>query len=166
MGTTAKNCSHDNDAVFFHGLSPFVYNQDEWTDQSIQSISSLKNHNAHNTLACTIQFLALIMRINGIQSFRALYDAAKWIDPLIKLDISPKHFAVNYGKKGDLVIPPRIDDELLPAMIKATGADEWFWTDVDFEACLQDQYDAASHLEESFGYDSYSELCDSFSCSR
>jgi len=166
LGTTVKNCDDDNDAVYFHGLSPFVYNQDEWTDQSIQSISILKSHNAHNTLACTIQFLALVMRINGIQSFRALYDAAKYVDPLIELDINPKHFAVNYGKKGDLVIPPRIDDELLPAMIKATGADEWFWTDVDFEACLQDQYDAASHLEESFGYDSYSELCDSFSCSR
>jgi len=166
LGTTAKNCGDDNDAVFFHGLSPFVYNQEEWTDQSIQSISSLKNHNAHNTLACAIQFLALIMRINGIQSFRALYDAAKYVDPLIELDINPKHFAVNYGKKGDLVIPPRIDDELLPAMIKATEAQQWFWEDIKFEACLQDQYDAASHLEESFGYDSYSELCDSFSCSR
>ena len=164
LGTTAKNCGDDNDAVFFHGLSPFVYNQDEWTNR--QSISSLKSHNAHNTLACTIQFLALIMRINGIQSFRALYDAAKWIDPLIQLDINPKHFAVNYGKKGDLVIPPRIDDELLPAMIKATEAEKWFWMDIDFEPCLLEQHEATSHLEESFGYNAYSELCDSFSCSR
>ena len=149
LGTTAKKSSDDNDAVFFHGLSPFVYNQDEWTKQSIQSISSMKSHNAHNTLACTIQFLALIMRINGIQSFRALYDAAKYVDPLIKLDISPKHFAVNYGKKGDLVIPPRIDDELLPAMIKATEAHQWFWTDIEFEACLQNQYD--KHLNHGGG---------------
>ena len=91
-----------------------------------------------------MQFLALVMRINGIQSFRALYDSAKWIDPLIKLDINPKHFAVNYCKKGDLVIPPRIDDELLPAMIKATDAEQWFWTDIDFEACLPDQFVATS----------------------
>jgi len=161
LGTTAKNCGDDNDAVFFHGLSPFVYNHDEWTNQS-----TLKSHNAHNTLACTIQFLALIMRINGIQSFRALYDAAKWIDPLIQLDINPKHFAVNYGKKGDLVIPPRIDDELLPAMIKATEAEKWFWMDIDFEPCLLEQHEATSHLEESFGYNAYSELCDSFSFSR
>lgn len=166
LGTTANNPTRsDQDAVFFHGLSPFVYNQVEWSDQSIQSISSLKSHNAHNSLACTIQFLALIMRINGIRSFRALYDSANWIDPLIKLDINPSHFAVNYGKKGDLVIPPRIDDELLPAMIQATEAKKLFWTSMEFEAFLPDQYDATSHLEESFGYNAYSELCDSFSCS-
>jgi hypothetical protein len=152
-------------AVYFNALSPYVYDQDKW---SKQHATSLKTHNAHNLNTCTIQFLALIMRINGIQSFRALYDAARFVDPRAILDINPKHFAVNYGNRehGDLIIPPRLDDELLPAMIRATGGDRWLWKDnsVAFDSLLPDEIEATSHLEESFGYSAFDEICDICSC--
>ena len=48
------------------------------------------------------------------------YDAARCVDPTQILDVNPKHFAVNCNH-GDLVIPPHIDDELLPAMIRTLG---------------------------------------------
>jgi len=152
-------------AVYFNALSPYVYDQDIW---SKGHPTSLKTHNAHNLNACTIQFLALIMRINGIQSFRALYDAARFVDPRAILDINPKHFAVNYGniEHGNLVIPPRLDDELLPAMIRAAGGDRWLWKDgsAAFDSLLPDEIEATSHLEESFGYSAFEEICDTCSC--
>lgn len=128
--TTALGSSSSNDvgggrdAVYFHACSPYQYDQECWENE-IQFItrtafSSLKSHNAHNVNACCMQYLYLIMRINGIQSFRALYDAARFVDPTQILDINPKHFAVNCNH-GDLVIPPHIDDELLPAMIRTLG---------------------------------------------
>jgi len=145
-------------AVYFHAWSPY---DQEWEESSIRS---LKSHNAHNLNSCLIQYLCLIMRINGIQSFRALYDAARFVDPTAILDINPKHFAVNYRNNlGELVIPPRIDDELLPAMIYATGGDQWLWDNgdeshTDFDEVLPDEIEARSHLEESFGYSVFEEI--------
>ena len=149
-------------AVYFHAWSPF--DQDDTVEsQQTLSVDSLKSHNAHNLNACLIQYLCLIMRINGIQSFRALYDSARFVDPTAILDINPKHFAVNYSNHGELVIPPRIDDELLPAMICATGGDKWLWDDgdqpsTDFDGVLPDEIEARSHLEESFGYSVFEEI--------
>ncbi|KAL7434158.1 hypothetical protein ACHAXM_003914 [Skeletonema potamos] len=148
--------SGGQNAVYFHAWSPY---DQEWEDTNIHS---LKSHNAHNVNSCLIQYLCLIMRINGIQSFRALYDAARFIDPAAILDINPKHFAVSYRNNlGELVIPPRIDDELLPAMIYATGGDQWLWGNDDkshFDEVLPDEIEARSHLEESFGYSVFEEI--------
>ena len=145
-------------AVYFHAYSPY---DDEDTNETQHT--NLKSHNAHNLNSCLIQYLCLIMRINGIQSFRALYDSARFVDPTAILDINPKHFAVNYSNHGELVIPPRIDDELLPAMIFATGGDHWLWdngdeTQTDFDEVLPDEIEARSHLEESFGYSVFEEI--------
>ncbi|KAL7499772.1 hypothetical protein ACHAWT_010740 [Skeletonema menzelii] len=145
-------------AVYFHAYSPY---DDEDTNETQHT--NLKSHNAHNLNSCLIQYLCLIMRINGIQSFRALYDSARFVDPTAILDINPKHFAVNYSNHGELVIPPRIDDELLPAMIFATGGDQWLWdngdeTQTDFDEVLPDEIEARSHLEESFGYSVFEEI--------
>lgn len=150
------------DAVYFNALSPYFEYDQEKSLQSTTAVSSLKSHNAHNLNACTIQYLCLIMRINGIQSFRALYDEARFVDPIAILDINPKHFAVNC-KHGELVIPPKIDYELLPAMIQASGGDQWIWKSGDGdhdedESCLPDDIEARSHLEENFGYSVYEEI--------
>ncbi|KAL7538540.1 hypothetical protein ACHAWF_006120 [Thalassiosira exigua] len=157
LGSTAATSSRRatggdsaQDAVYFHAVSPYQY--DRW------SANSTCSHNAHNLNACLTQFLALIMRINGIQSFRALYEAARFVDPTTVMDINPKHFALNYGNQGDLIMPPRLDDELLPAMIHATGGEKWLWKDGIFESFLPDEIEATSHLEESFGYSAYEEI--------
>lgn len=149
-------------AVYFHAYSP--YDEEDTNEaQKTTSIRSLKSHNAHNLNSCLIQYLCLIMRINGIQSFRALYDSARFVDPTAILDINPKHFAVNYSNHGELVIPPRIDHELLPAMIYATGGGQWLWdsddeSHTDFDEVLPDEIEARSHLEESFGYSVFEEI--------
>jgi len=169
LGATSARPSpeHDNaalyDAVYFHALSPFEYDRDKL--QTTASICNLKSHNAHNSYACTIQFLALIMRINGIQSFRALYDAAKFNDPLQRFDINPRHFAVNC-KLGDLVIPPNIDNELLPAMVQASGGEMWLWKDdnsAEFGSLVPCEIEAVASLEESFGYSAHEEIVDTCS---
>mmetsp|Transcript_14690 Transcript_14690/g.20824 ORF Transcript_14690/g.20824 Transcript_14690/m.20824 type:complete len:579 (-) Transcript_14690:56-1792(-) len=149
-------------AVYFHAYSP--YDEEDTNEaQKATSLRSLKSHNAHNLNSCLIQYLCLIMRINGIQSFRALYDSARFVDPTAILDINPKHFAVNYSNHGELVIPPRIDHELLPAMIYATGGGQWLWDNddeshTDFDEVLPDEIEARSHLEESFGYSVFEEI--------
>ena len=149
-------------AVYFHAYSPYD-EEDVNQAQKATSICSLKSHNAHNLNSCLIQYLCLIMRINGIQSFRALYDSARFVDPTAILDINPKHFAVNYSNHGELVIPPRIDHELLPAMIYATGGGSLLWDNddeshTDFDEVLPDEIEARSHLEESFGYSVFEEI--------
>ena len=91
------------------------------------------------------------------------YDAARCVDPTQILDVNPKHFAVNCNH-GDLVIPPHIDDELLPAMIRATGGDEWIWKvgenydDEQVESLLPDEIETRSNLEDSFGYNVLEEI--------
>lgn len=155
MGSHNNNDRHGGKgAVYFQASSPYEYDQVRWEEAQLQSstavLSSLKSHNAHNLNACTIQYLALIMRINGIESFRALYDAANFVDPTFILDISPKHFAVHCNH-GDLIVPPHIDNELLPAMIRATKGDVWIWKadgddDEDVESLLPDEIETRMHL--------------------
>lgn len=156
-------------AVYFHACSPFTHDQVRWEAAAATlSTRRLTSHNAHNLQACTLPYLYLLMRINGIQSFRALYEAARFVDPTILLDISPRHFAVQCSH-GDLVVPPHIDDELLPAMIRATGGARWLWRSTavaeraereedDLEALLPDEIETRSHLEESFGYNVLEEI--------
>lgn len=163
-----KGCGGSR-AVFFHSWSPYgeAEAEDEDGDLNFLCQHSMRTYDAHNMNACEIQFLCLIMRINGIQSFRALYDAARYVDPRTLLDIPPSFFAVDYCKQGDLVIPPMIDDELLPGMIRATGGDQWLWNDYDNndlniedEGLLPDEEEAKTYLEEFFGYSAYEEICE------
>jgi len=164
LGTTRQNNKGGGrNAVYFHAWSPYDVEKQEQQERNGQTCSSsLQSHDAHNLNACAIQFLCLIMRINGIQSFRALYDAARWEDPNSVLDISPKHFAVDFCKQGDLVVWPWLDQDLVPAMIRATGGDQWLWN-IDGEGddvveFLPDGFDALSHLEDIFGYSAYEEI--------
>eukprot|EP00547_Thalassionema_nitzschioides_P011508 CAMPEP_0194263774 /NCGR_PEP_ID=MMETSP0158-20130606/47238_1 /TAXON_ID=33649 /ORGANISM="Thalassionema nitzschioides, Strain L26-B" /LENGTH=344 /DNA_ID=CAMNT_0039003983 /DNA_START=604 /DNA_END=1638 /DNA_ORIENTATION=+ len=154
FGVTEKNQQGGGrDAVYLHAWSPY--------EEKKEDVISLTDHDSHNTNACAIQFLYLVMRINGISSFRALYNAARYIDPRAVLDINPRNFAIDYSrhKLGDLLIAPNMDHELLPAMIRATEGDQWLWNqyiiDSDF---LPDSQEAKAYLEEYFGYSSYEEI--------
>jgi len=156
LGSHSNNARHGGKgAVYFHASSPYEYDQVRWEEAQPQAtpaiLSSLTCHNAHNLNACTIQYLCLIMRINGIESFRALYDAANFVDPTFMLDINPKLQLYPDCSHGDLIVPPHIDDELLPAMIRATRGDEWIWKvdgdrDGDVESLLPDEIETRSHL--------------------
>lgn len=148
-----KNKSRVYDAVYLHAFSPYDH------DRESQVPLGLKSHDSHNPYAGSVQLLALVMRINGLQSFRSLYDSAMFTNPLQILDINPKHFAVNYNNQGELIIPPMIDYELLPAMIVATGGDQWLWDRSGAaKASLPDDLEAACDLEESFGYSAFEEI--------
>jgi len=148
-----KNKSRVYDAVYLHAFSPYDH------DRESQVPLGLKSHDSHNPYAGSVQLLALVMRINGLQSFRSLYDSAMFTNPLQILDINPKHFAVNYNNQGELIIPPMIDYELLPAMIVATGGDQWLWDrSGGAKASLPDDLEAACDLEESFGYSAFEEI--------
>jgi hypothetical protein len=161
-GVTEKNSGGGGrNAVYLHAWSPFP-------PQGGKS-NNLKDHDSHNMNACMIQFLSLVMRINGITSFRDLYNAARYVDPRSILDINPKYYAIDYAnhKLGDLVIPSTIDLDLLPAMIRATGGDQWQWTkniphdkryDEEQQKCLPDPEEASVYLEEFFGYSAYEEI--------
>ena len=149
----SKNKSRFYDAVYLHAFSPYDH------DRESQVPIGLKSHDAHNPYAGSVQFLALVMRINGLQSFRSLYDSAMFTNPLQILDINPKHFAVNYNNQGELIIPPMIDYELLPAMVVATGGDKWLWDQSgNAKSALPDDLEAACDLEESFGYSAFEEI--------
>lgn len=146
-------------AVYLHTWSPF--------EEGNVKATSMKDHDAHNMNACSLQYLYLIMRINGITSFRDLYRAARYVDPRSILDINPSNFAIDYTKHkiGELVIPPTIDRDLLPSMIRATGGDRWLWNPMqqggsDFEDLLPDSEEAKVYLEEFFGYSAYEEICE------
>jgi len=160
--TRQNNKGGGRNAVYFHAWSPYDVEKQEQQERNGQTCSSsLKSHDAHNLNACAIQFLCLIMRINGIQSFRALYDAARYVDPSSVLDINPKHFAVDFCKQGDLVVWPWLDQDLVPAMIRATGGDQWLWNidgEDDVDEFLPDEFEALSHLEDIFGYSAYEEI--------
>ena len=148
-----KNKSRVYDAIYLHAFSPYDH------DRESQVPVGLKTHDSHNSYAGLVQFLALVMRINGIRSFRSLYDSAMFTNPLQILDINPKHFAVNYNNQGELIIPPMIDYELLPAMIVATGGEKWLWDQSGgAKAALPDEIEAACDLEESFGYSAFEEI--------
>jgi len=119
-------------AVYFHGISPYNYNGNRGVIENQQNCltkhrmkeEGIYTNDAHNLDSCLIQYLSLIRRINGISSFRKLYTLGSiWDDELFPNDINPSLFSVNYEsiKIGQLVMPPDLDYELLPSMIRATG---------------------------------------------
>jgi hypothetical protein len=84
-----------------------------------------------------------------------------------KLDISASLFAVDIRSVGQLIIPPRIDCELIPAMIRATGGERWLWNPEfqlgeggveGFYSPLPSLEYAQAELENQLGYNSYDEI--------
>ena len=149
LAATAEDV--DVDAVWLRGISPYL-----------SSPSNL----AHNPEASAIQFLSLVMRINGIRSFRRLYDLGTQPSP--KLDIATKLYALNYlsHKAGALDLP---SDELVAAMVQATmaGGDHIRWLNGNdsenggLDDVLPDLMNAEATISEHFGYGVFDEILDS-----
>jgi len=166
------------DAVYLHGLSPYAPPASSTRENSFQNNSKYEiyDHDAHSMDACAIQYLSLIRRINGVSTFRQMYDFAN--DEGFMLDINSSLFAINYSscKIGQLEMPRHLDDTLLPSMIRATGGERWLFNPnfqlgedgVDgSESPLPSLDDAEAELTQQFGYDVYDEIveaCEVESC--
>jgi len=161
LGVSKKDAEGGGkDAVYLNGLSPYLSVPDPKHKNDIYS------NDAHNLDACAIQYLSLIRRINGITSFRQMYDYANEQD--IELDIKGSLFALNYRNKiGGLEMPPQLDGDLLPSMIRATGGQRWLWNSrfqlgidgVDgSDSPLPSLCDAEADLTQQFGYGVYDEI--------
>jgi len=165
LGVTKTNPNGGGkDAVIMQALSPYLID-DEDEDETETFI--YKN-DAHNIDSCVIQYLALVRRINGVtSSFREMYNLGIADADSKKLDISSSLFAVDYRSVGQLIIPPRIDCELIPAMIRATGGERWLWNPSfqlgeggveGFYSPLPSLEYAQAELENQLGYNSYDEI--------
>ena len=78
---------------------------------------------AHNMGACVVQFLSVLLRVNGTRTFRGLYNLAS---QRILSDLPPSYF-MTCQQSTAMDVPPNLEDELIPAMIRATGGDRWLW---------------------------------------
>ena len=145
------------DAVYLSTLSPYT----TMLESSKENYNDCYTNDAHNMEACAVQYLSLVLKINGIQSFRELYNEAN-AEEQFPDDINPNLFAVKYGKLGTLEMSPLLDADLLPSMIRATGGDKWLWDPqfqlgddgVDgFDSPLPSVQMAEATLTEKFGYD-------------
>jgi len=142
-----------NGAVYLHALSPYAMSS---SDDTFMNTDAIHMNEAHNLDSCAIQFLSLIMRVNGITSFRKLYEMAN--DFSNKLDINQALLAIRFSET-ELEIPPKLDEELLPAMIYATGGDDWMWNpDLRDDSILPSENYAESFLQYQFGYSAYDEI--------
>jgi hypothetical protein len=129
------------DAQYLRAYSPYYYahhedDDDEELPQNIGGIEDPLPKDAHNIRACLVQWLSIIMRINGARSFRFLYTVMA---------------------SGRLDNPYNLEYEVLPAMIRATGGHEWLW-DPRLVDDLPSEDEARMVLELQFGYDAYDEL--------
>jgi len=154
------------DAVYLNGISPYIADEGSQKKEK-RHFGGLDENDAHNMDACAVQYLSLVRRINAISSFRDLYDVGNQDSD--KLDIKASLFAINYQKqqKGQLEMPPHLDDELLPSMIRATGGDRWLWNPkvqlgedgVDGgDSPLPSLDDAEALLTNQLGYNIYDEI--------
>ena len=139
-------------ALILQTVSPYKSNT---ADKGSQSTTMLYNTDAHNINACAIQFLSLVLRINGVTSFRQLYNMGS--RPTAKLDIEKSLYALNYDDTvGDLELP---QDELLISIIKATGAERWLWNHYDNDdSALPNFHTAEALIIEHLGYGVYEEI--------
>lgn len=137
--TRQKSAGGGKDAVFLHSFAPYD-----------------NTRNKHNPEASALQFLAMTMRVNGMQNFRQLYTIGSRPTPV--LDIAPKLFAINYSNTvGELDLPV---DDLVLSMIRASGGYrrlESGGVDED-DDILPDLFMAEATLTEHFGYDVYEEI--------
>ena len=140
------------DAVMLQALSPY-----STYDKDVEDMEILDANDAHNMNACAIQFLSLVLRINGLTSFRQLYNTGS--QPTPELDIQQALFSLNYDDAvGDLEMPR---DELLLSWIQATGAERWLWRSLDNDdddSPLPDSDNARATIEEHLGYGVYEEI--------
>jgi hypothetical protein len=150
--------NYPNNPVVLQAVSPYpsaAPEQQNWPTDILYS------NDAHNMLVCDIQFLHLVLRINGLSSFREVFEQGSQPTPI--LDISQSQFNINYAgtAKGLLALP---QDEIFLAVLQAMGVGQWLWNP-------QDEYDediieevlphfdyAKATVEEYFGYDTYEEL--------
>ncbi|KAL3943281.1 MAG: hypothetical protein SGBAC_002652 [Bacillariaceae sp.] len=147
-----------NNPVVLQAVSPYpsaAIEDQNWPTDALYS------SDAHNMMVCAIQFLHLVLRINGLFSFREVFKQGSQPTPV--LDISQSQFNINYAgsAKGLLALP---QDEIFLAVLQAMGVGQWLWNP-------QDEYDediieevlphfdyAKATVEEYFGYDVYEEL--------
>lgn len=167
------------DAVILQALSPYLIDDEDDTGSDTDSPgagsalakdgknSSIYKNDAHNIDSCVIQYLSLVRRINGVTSFREMYNVGIDDSDSKKLDISTSLFAIDYRSVGQLIIPPCIDTDLIPAMIRATGGERWLWNPgfqlgeggVDgFDSPLPSLEYAQAELENQLGYNAYDEI--------
>ena len=167
------------DAIYLHAVSPYLTDEEDDnndTDRGHTNSGCVYNNDAHNIDSCVIQYLSLVRRINGVTSFREMYNLGIDDADSMKLDINPSLLAVNSlyivnkGSVGQLEIPPHIDWELIPAMIRATGGERWLWNPTlqlgeggveGFYSPLPCLVCAQGELEHQFGYDVYDAIFDS-----
>ena len=154
------------DAVYLHGISPYaLFSSGDETLSNRRSVD-INANDAHNMDACAVQYLSLVRRINGIASFRDLYDIANKDPHKTELDIKASLFPMNYNTVGQLEMPPHLDDELLPSMIRATGGDRWLWNpklglQLSDDGGGVDGFDsryAEAFLTNQLGYNVYDEI--------
>lgn len=167
------------DAVILQALSPYLIDDEDDTGNDTDSPgtgsvlakdgknSSIFKNDAHNIDSCVIQYLSLVRRINGVTSFREMYNVGIDDSDTKKLDISTSLFAIDYRSVGQLIMPPCIDTDLIPAMIRATGGERWLWNPgfqlgeggVDgFDSPLPSLECAQAELENQLGYNAYDEI--------
>ena len=167
LGITKSNPEGGGkDSIILQALSPYLLDDEDESEASIKS-SFIYTNDAHNIDSCVIQYLSLVRRINGITSFREMYNVGIADADSKKLDISVSLFAVDIRSVGQLIIPPRIDCELIPAMIRATGGERWLWNPTfqlgeggieGFDSPLPSLEYAQAELENQLGYNSYDEI--------
>jgi len=167
------------DAVYLHAVSPYLTDENDNDNDNANrepTRSCIYKNDAHNIDSCVIQYLSLVRRINGVTSFREMYNLGIAEADSKKLDINPSLFAVNSlysvhnGNVGQLDIPPMIDFELIPAMIRATGGERYLWNPTfqlgeggveGYFSPLPSLEYAQGELENQLGYNVYDEIFDS-----
>lgn len=168
------------DAVILQALSPYLIDEEEdeddghgcgcTTTNNGRRTNSLYKNDAHNIDSCIVQYLSLVRKINGVTTFREMYNVGIADADSKKLDISASLFAIDYRSVGQLVIPPHIDCELIPAMIRATGGERWLWNPAfqlgeggieGFDSPLPSLEYAQAELENQLGYNVYDEIVES-----
>ena len=110
---------------------------------------------SHSLSASLLPYLAMLLKVNGMRSFRRLYELAT---SKISYDIPRKMHAFDYPTTR-LHVPPNMDEELLPAMIVASGAYQYASGGTALNS-LPSEDEARAIMEEQFGYDSYDEIVD------
>jgi len=170
--SSAKSLGGGKDAVYLHSFSPYYFRLgrngvgNTYTANGVDTGDGISN-DAHNLDSGLVQLLAIIMRVNGLRTFRKLYELGSTPRDL---DIAPSLFAIKYSN-NDLDLPPNLDEEILPAMIRATGGNQWLWNTMDAlgddgidgeDSPIPSEDDSNVILEAQFGYDAYEDICNSF----
>jgi hypothetical protein len=127
------------DAMYLHAHSPYYYASPLLYKETKAHDSMTLDDDAHNLQACLVQWLAIIMRINGARSFRFLY---------------------NVMATDRLDNPPNLEQEVFPAMIRATAGHEWLWVfgGEDDGSIIMPTEEAKMVIEWQYGYDAYEEI--------